>query len=216
MKICLRCEILKPLNEFYCDKRHKDGVFSYCKECAKKATYYWCLLNPEKRYKAIRRWKVANPEKCHESVRRWVEANSERKREVNRRWYEANREKSREYSHRRRATLKGKLSHRMGGAINRALHGTKSGRKWERLVGYTVEHLKKHLEKRFTDGMNWENMGKWHIDHVIPISAFNFEKVNDFDFKRCWSLKNLQPLWAIENMNKHTKNNKPFQPSLLI
>lgn len=56
----------------------------------------------------------------------------------------------------------------------------------------------------------------WHIDHKIPKSAFNFETPEDIDFKRCWALKNLQPLWAAENIKKHDRVDKPFQPSLAI
>jgi hypothetical protein len=46
----------------------------------------------------------------------------------------------------------------------------KKGRKWEHLVGYTVEDLMAHLESLFVGGMNWENMGDWHIDHKVPKS----------------------------------------------
>ena len=64
--------------------------------------------------------------------------------------------------------------------------------------------------------MSWENMDEWHIDHIIPKSAFNFETYKDMDFKRCWSLSNLQPLWAGENSRKHNHLEKAFQPSLRI
>jgi len=64
--------------------------------------------------------------------------------------------------------------------------------------------------------MTWDNYGKWHIDHVIPTSVFNFEKPEDDDFKRCWSLQNLQPLWALDNIKKGNKLEKPFQPKLIF
>jgi hypothetical protein len=38
-------------------------------------------------------------------------------------------------------------------------------------IGCTIEELKLHLEKQFTDGMTWENHGLWHIDHIIPLSS---------------------------------------------
>lgn len=86
------------------------------------------------------------------------------------------------------------------------------------ILHYDIEKLKKHLEKQFKDGMNWGNYGisGWHIDHKIPVSAFNFKTPNDIDFKRCWSLKNLQPLWAKDNCSKGSRVAKPFQPSLLL
>lgn len=83
-------------------------------------------------------------------------------------------------------------------------------------IGYSIEALKRHLEKQFLPGMTWENYGKWHIDHIIPKAAFNIESVNDIDFKRCWALKNLRPLWAHDNCSKRDTLEKPFQPSLTI
>jgi hypothetical protein len=32
-KICSKCKIKKPINEFYTDKRAKDKAFSQCKKC---------------------------------------------------------------------------------------------------------------------------------------------------------------------------------------
>jgi hypothetical protein len=49
-----------------------------------------------------------------------------------------------------------------------------------------------------------------------PITAFNFNTPEDIDFKRCWALSNLQPLWARDNLSKQNKLIKPFQPSLLL
>ncbi|GAI61384.1 unnamed protein product, partial [marine sediment metagenome] len=36
------------------------------------------------------------------------------------------------------------------------------------------------------------------------------------DFKRCWALENLRLLPAKENMVKHNKLDRPFQPALRI
>ena len=53
--------------------------------------------------------------------------------------------------------------------------------------------------------MNWNNYGKWHIDHVRPDRSFNYKSVKDKEFQECWALKNLQPLWAIDNLKKGGK-----------
>jgi hypothetical protein len=83
------------------------------------------------------------------------------------------------------------------------------------LVGYSLDRLRRHLERKFLPGMSWANMGSWHVDHIIPVSVFNFKTAEDVDFKKCWALKNLQPLWAADNMAKKNKLDKPFQPSLV-
>lgn len=95
-----------------------------------------------------------------------------------------------------------RLDDRFSCLIRLSLRDGKQGRKWEELVGYTLSDLEKHLESLFQDGMSWENMGKWHIDHIVPRSSFSYKTPNDPDFKVCWSLDNIQPLWAIDNLKK--------------
>jgi hypothetical protein len=49
--------------------------------------------------------------------------------------------------------------------------------------------------------MTWENQGKWHIDHIIPLSSAKTEKEM---YKLC-HYTNLQPLWAFDNLSKGSK-----------
>ena len=76
-----------------------------------------------------------------------------------------------------------------------------------KLVGCSLLNLKMHLEKQFKQGMSWDNYGKWHIDHIIPVNYFK----KNFDFnkketqKECFHYANLQPLWASENIKKSDK-----------
>ena len=88
-----------------------------------------------------------------------------------------------------------------------ALRGTKNYRCWEKLVGYTLEQLIDRIERQFQAGMTWENYGEWHIDHIRPIASFTFTKAEDVAFRECWSLDNLQPLWAKDNIKKGSKWN---------
>lgn len=111
-----------------------------------------------------------------------------------------------------------KLNHRIRTEIGRCLNGTKNRQSWQSIVGYSLEDLKKHLEKQFKPGMSWDNYNfhGWHIDHKTPLSVFNFTKPEHPDFKKAWSLKNLQPMWAKDNWSKGGKLDKPFQPCLLL
>jgi len=72
----------------------------------------------------------------------------------------------------------------------------------ELLLGYSIDDLKLHLERQFTSGMNWEKFkrGEIHIDHIIPQRAFDLS--NDDEWRKCWCLSNLQPLWACDNLKK--------------
>lgn len=116
----------------------------------------------------------------------------------------------------RAGSFKVRLNERMGAMMRIALKDKKNGRHWESLVGYSLQDLMKHLEKLFAPGMTWDNIREWHIDHIIPMSAFNFELPEHNDFKKCWALKNLQPLWAKDNLSKHAKLKEDFQPSLML
>lgn len=83
-----------------------------------------------------------------------------------------------------------------------ALNGRSDGALFSRL-GYTVDELMDHLEAKFVSGMSWENYGKWHVDHIKPCALFDQSDKAQFD--ECWSLSNLQPLWAAENISKGAK-----------
>jgi len=73
------------------------------------------------------------------------------------------------------------------------------------ILQYSPEQLATHLENQFTEGMEWENYGEWHVDHRRPITAFNFQEIGDNEFMECWALENLQPMWADENIRKSNK-----------
>lgn len=73
--------------------------------------------------------------------------------------------------------------------------------KMSQYLGCTLGELKKHLESQFKKGMTWENQGKWHIDHIIPLASAKTEKEI---YKLC-HYSNLQPLWARDNIKKNDK-----------
>lgn len=98
-----------------------------------------------------------------------------------------------------------RLNHRMSEMIRSVLRGRKSGTTWTSLVGYSIEDLRRHIERQFLPGMNWENMGDWHIDHIVAKSSFRYADAADAEFQSCWALSNLRPLWAADNMSKGKK-----------
>jgi len=71
----------------------------------------------------------------------------------------------------------------------------------------TLTELKSHIESQFKSGMTWENQGvgkgKWQIDHIIPCAKFDFTKRDQL--VQCWHFRNLQPLWAKDNLIKGKK-----------
>jgi 5-methylcytosine-specific restriction endonuclease McrA len=190
MKQCVKCSKIKPLTEFYKDSRTTDGLYCSCKKCHDKRSRNWAKNNiqqfKEYQEKYIKKWKKENPERV---------------RELNKKHY-----------NKISKTPFYKVNKKISRSIRYCLKGNKNGRPWETLVGYTLEELIAHLESKFEDWMTWDNHGiyeegklKWQIDHIRPISSFNFTSPEDKEFKDCWALENLQPLEATENLKKGNK-----------
>jgi len=87
--------------------------------------------------------------------------------------------------------------------LNHAIKGNSKSASAKKLLGCTLEYLRQHLEKQFTERMTFENYGKWQIDHIIPCSSFNME--NEEEQRQCFHYTNLQPLWAEDNLRKSNK-----------
>lgn len=167
-----------------------------------------------------RRWRRENPEKAKASIAKWIAANREKylagklerekkRREAHGRQPRSENEKRRrrEYERARRAAdPKVRLNVTVGNEMRRLIaRGTKNGRSWRLLVGYSVGDLKRHLERQFRDGMSWDNYGDWHVDHILPSSSFAFTTPDDPGFRACWALSNLRPLWRADNIRKRNQ-----------
>jgi endogenous inhibitor of DNA gyrase (YacG/DUF329 family) len=88
------------------------------------------------------------------------------------------------------------------GSIIKAKGRGKGGSSFKKL-GYSPKQLMNHLERQFTEEMNWENYGSfWHIDHIVPQAAMPYKSMNDKNFRAVWALSNLRPLSAVENLSK--------------
>tara|TARA_B100001057_G_C22586855_1_gene847394 strand:+ start:66 stop:821 length:756 start_codon:yes stop_codon:yes gene_type:complete len=74
---------------------------------------------------------------------------------------------------------------------------------FQKAFGIDFKGFKKYIEEQFTLGMTWSNYGKWHLDHIIPLSSFDLSDENDFN--RCNHYTNFQPLWAEDNLKKSNK-----------
>lgn len=113
-------------------------------------------------------------------------------------------ERFRGYDAKRYADPKGNLDRRVNASIRTCLR-RKGGRKTSskaQFLDWSIDDLMSHLEQLFEEGMSWGNMSEWHIDHIIPLSAVQYDSENDPAFKWVWALSNLAPLWATDNLEK--------------
>jgi 5-methylcytosine-specific restriction endonuclease McrA len=217
-KACSKCGDVRPLAEYYRNQHGRYGRHAACRACmmAKDRAYKEAnrnLLRMKDRERIAK-----DREKHNAKGRKWRAENPGRQVAATLRWMAANPEKVRANQRRQRATPRGRLLAAIRSGVHRGLvKGAKRRARTFDLLGYLISDLADHLEKGFLPGMTWANYGsEWHIDHIVPLAAFNFDKPTDHDFGRAWALKNLQPLWSADNRKKHAKTMKPFQPGLAI
>lgn len=192
-------------------QKHKERHIEYRKEYYQK--------NKDESKERAKQWVKNNPEKRLEIEKHYYENNSGKIKEYQKQYRIENRELINEYfKNRLKTDLKFNLNRKIKNVIRVSLKGNKAGKHWEDIVGYTLIELIKRLQKTIPENYNWQDFieGRLHIDHVIPISAFNFTIPEHPDFKKCWALKNLRLLPAEENLMKGCKLGKPFQPALKI
>jgi hypothetical protein len=149
-------------------------------------------------------WVKNNPDKsdsCDRGVNR-------KKRFI--KWRENNRDKiratkQRYKSKRRLKDIKFKLNELIGNSVRSSIKD-KGFKKWSLILGYDIDVLKNHLEKTLPKNISWDiylkNSTEFHIDHIIPISAYSFDSYNDEDFKKCWNYRNLRIISRSDNLIK--------------
>jgi hypothetical protein len=220
-KKCSKCETSKPLDDFPNDPRCSDGKRGTCKECRKKHTKQWvpedderiqCKHCNETKHHSLFASKGGKqkPYQC-KACRNKIDfdkknldrdAYNKKKRET----YQKHKDTINET---RRKNLQKRRNEDPKYRAMMALHcrlymavKEKTGKTME-LTGCSKEELTTHLESKFTEGMTWENYGKWHIDHIRPCASFNLEEPEEQ--KKCFHWTNLQPLWALDNIRKGAK-----------
>ena len=226
-KTCSKCKEEKDVERFslkWCKTAagKTQRRRSECKRCENKrkapARDRNRRLHPEKSRARVRAWKNKNPdviklqkERRRPRERALYEANKDLRAHQARQWYAENKDRMREFSRKYyheviKKTPRLLLSKRSKSAIRKSIRGHNSPQGWRSALHFTPDQLRAHLEKQLLPGMSWENYGTvWHIDHIIPVAAFNITSVDDFDFRRCWCLSNLRPLWKADNLRKGRK-----------
>lgn len=185
-KKCARCLVVKSSDGFGKDSNRPSGLKSYCKLCRKTEA------NPVSDRDRKRKWYERNRDKAIRSARARVLADPAKHQAYCAEYYKAN------AADIKAAVVRWQKSHRhicawrtILGTTLRAF-GRKKYARTGVMLGYTAEVLRCHIESLWAPGMSWDNHGKWHIDHIRPLSSFP----SDADVQVVNALQNLQPLWA--------------------
>lgn len=152
--------------------------------------------------------KMAQAEHSAYQKRRRMEMTIEERRALRRKLYrkyhdDRYRAKAAAYMRSKRASdFNFAMAERLRARVKKAIKnagGNKADGTFE-LTGCTSEQLCKWLECQFTDGMAWSNRSQWHIDHIIPCSAFNLRDPQQQLVAFHYS--NLRPVWGTVNLQK--------------
>jgi len=237
IKQCSKCRKVLSVEQFYKNQNSPDNFMAACKECINRRCKEYLRKNRKKRNAYERKYYNRNNEKILKNAAKIRKNNSEKYNKRSRDYYQKHIEKKREaqrlyrkkYPDRIQVTEKKRweknknnpklvVHRRISDGIHRALKKGSHGRSWRTMVPYNADQLIRRLKKTIPDGYTWEDFlnGDLHLDHKIPVSAFDFEKPEDIDFQRCWSLKNLQLLPALENMKKGDRFEGTFQTSFAL
>lgn len=223
LKLCTKCGFEKSLDAFHRCASKRDGRVTVCKSCIaaygriyrpktveakREADRLYRIKNKEavkagqKRYaeknrkricERAKEWQRNNPEAFKARRDKWTRDNKERVAEYKKRWVKEKRALDPVYY----------LTSLVQSQVNKAINsrGGVKPKKTSDYIGCDWDDLITHIERQFTNGMNWENRGEWHLDHIIPLStADTVDAVAPL-----LHFTNLRPLWAKDNLEKSDK-----------
>ena len=160
--------------------------------------YHLCHIDKEKEYN--KKYYQKNKEKVRERIKIWTEKNKDKIRL----YTQQNRSKLSEYfskydKNRLLTDIEYKIRKGLSRRINMAVRNQNSIKAYKTmdLVGCSIQQLREHLEKQFTEGMSWNNYGKWEIHHIIACTYFILTELEQQ--KLCFNYTNLKPLWLKEH-----------------
>ena len=179
MKLCKYCNKERQLTEFRKNRRR-------CKPCERKFNREYGRKNFSKR----KAWRENNAERFHA-----LQAKSYQKNKI------AIHKKLRKRYHSDPEYKKRKNIHRV---IQNWIGGRANCQKDSKYLRCSYAFYVKWLEYH---GINTEDNGQWHPDHVIPRNKFKLlqedGRLNENNVRLCYSWFNVMPLAKDENIAKH-------------
>lgn len=155
----------------------------------------WYARNRERKLATNAKWRAENQDKVkgyrYERSEEYKERNSyANRKDYRNQWQKEKREKCPIFA------TKARLRARIHQALSSRGYSKESST--AEILGCDNLTLKRHIEKQFVKGMNWNNRELWHIDHIVPLSSASSE---DEIIALC-HFSNLRPIWAQENLAK--------------
>ena len=215
MKLCNNCGESKKIEDFYKQKKNKDGLHFKCKVCVKLHSklkgykiHQYKNKDYQKKYREENKiyskeynlnYYLKNKIKIVEKIKNWKDNN----KELVKAYYTKYNREYKKIKRKNDPLFKLTENLRIINARSFKNKGFKKNSKTERILGNSFKEIKIYLESKFEPWMTWENYGLyngklqygWDIDHIIPLSsASSLEeliKLNHYT--------NLQPLCSYTN-----------------
>ena len=176
MKTCTKCMTEKPRGEFHANKRRKDGLNHWCRECTAgyKALYYAANVDRIKEYNAGRYAANAAPTKSRQAAYR--AANAEKIKEYKSAWQKENRKSctARQAAWRRENPEKASARHAAWRKANSSRVNAWTSARYARKLKATPGWAdKRGIEMWYTGAkIMTQLVGKpYHVDHVVPLKS---------------------------------------------
>lgn len=224
MKTCKKCGIEKDLEEFYKEKKSKDGYRGSCKICMSE---YTKSVDKKHRKEIVKKSYYKNIDKN----KNYYINNKDTLKKYRMDRYNKNKlsenEKARKYSKENREILNKyrieydkkrsesdplyKLIKNIRNLIKISLNtnGYSKKSRTHEIIGIDFIDFKSYIESKFEFWMCWSNYGEytgnynetWQFDHIIPISSGR----NEEEIIRLNYYTNFQPLCSKKNIEKSNK-----------
>jgi hypothetical protein len=164
----------------------------------------------QKRENYLKKYRLVHKQEISDYSKIWYIKNRDKVLVYKKQYRELNRkilsEKAQEYNKKKLAKNSSfRILYHLRRRILKVLKENSKSKSTLELIGCSVDKLKLYLESKFQPGMSWQNYGLygWHIDHIKPCCQFDLSKPEEQ--RKCFNYKNLQPLWAKDNLSKGKK-----------
>lgn len=218
LKKCPKCPEPKPLSEFDKDTNRVDGFACWCKEHEieynDKPEIKATTAKYQKEYREKNKVKLAKQKKEYTArpevkdkitkrMKEWAKKNREKLLKKQKDYRDKPENKAKRNKRQRNRTKNDPIFHLTQSLRNRIRMALKRNSKSLNtmcLIGCDIDYLMYYIQEKFTEGMSWDNHGDWHMDHIKPCIKFDLSRKSEQLI--CFNFKNLQPLWAEENLRK--------------
>jgi hypothetical protein len=204
-KICIKCKKEFPLNKAYFLKKseNKDKFSSRCRLCDGTSflDYNINIIIKEDEKICSKCKKVKNKFDFYKDSSKEDNLSTQCKRCIKEHMKNNKDKRNINCKNKRKNNPNFRIKNNLRCRISAALKGKVKSKSTIKLLGCSIEHFIKYLENKMSIQMNWDNYGIfWHVDHIVPCVKFDLSIQQQQN--ECFNYKNMQPLFAKDNLTK--------------